>query len=217
MINKRKTAGQLAIKAASDPTKYDSLEVGHALCADVLSQLQICIEKHKPIINEDEFCVVMILADDPLIKGVLRRKFYAWPYLPKPRPRQSVFLYRKGNNSIIRLWVLPDALSMATSAEMVTVSPQWQTMKDWSRAFFHGWKYFKDQDRWINTTPSHFFDVIRKQHDINMLSEHEYLNVNREKLIQAGCQEMDTPFTEAFDFSKISIEKIIDTKTAVSN
>ena len=196
----RKTAGELANQALQDKTRYDSLEVGHALTDDVATQLQICIERHMNIIDEPEFCVVMILADDPLIKGVLRRKFYAWPYLPKPRPRQSVFLYRKGSDSIIRLWVLPDALSMATASEMNDVSPQWRTMKGWSDAFFDG----------------QFFEHIRHQHGINMLSEGEYLNANREKLIQAGCKEVETVPTESFDFSKIAVKHIVDTNTALS-
>jgi len=196
---KRKTAGELAIKARNDSTVYDSLEVGHAMTADIRDQIKLCIESHHSKIDEPEFCVVMVLADDPLIKGVLRRKFYAWPYLPKPRPRQSCFLYRKSNDSVIRLWVLPDALSMATASEMVNVSPQWQTMKQWSDAFFAG----------------KFFEFIRKQHGITMPSESEYLNANREKLIKAGCQEVKAPLSDAFDFSKITVNKIVDTKTAI--
>ena len=197
---RRKTAGELANQALQDKTKYDSLEVGHALTDDVAKQIQICIERHMNIIDEPEFCVVMILADDPLIKGILRRKFYAWPYLPKPRPRQSVFLYRKGSDSIIRLWVLPDALSMATASEMNHVSPQWQTMKGWSDAFFDG----------------QFFEHIRHQHGITLLSEGEYLNAHREELIKAGCKEVETVPTEAFDFSKIAVKHIVDTNTAIS-
>lgn len=193
-MKKRKTAGELSIKARSDSTVYDSLEVGHALTVDILAQIRLCIESHHAKIDEPEFCVVMVLADDPLIKGVLRRKFYAWPYLPKPRPRQSCFLYRKLDDSVIRLWVLPDALSMATASEMLSVSPQWQTMKQWSDAFFAG----------------KFFEFIRDQHHITMQSESEYLNTNREKLIKAGCQEVKTLLSEAFDFSKITTKQIVN-------
>lgn len=199
-MKKRKTAGEMVVKAQSDPTIYDSLEVGHALSKDILEQIKLCIEKHHSIIDEPEFCVVMVLADDCLIKGVLRRKFYAWPYLPKPRPRQSCFLYSKRDDSVKRLWVLPDALSMATASEMTNVSPQWQTMKNWSDAFFAG----------------KFFEFIRKEHGITMLSEAEYLKANREKLIKAGCQEVEAPLSDPFDFSKISINKIVDTQAALS-
>ena len=191
---KRKTAGELSLKAASDKTKYDPLEVAHALCDDVMDQLRICAERHKSIIDEPEFCVVMILADDPLIKGLLRRKFYAWPYLPKPRPRQSCFLYRRGTDDFKHLWVLPDALSMAVISEMKFVAKHWKNMKGWSDAFFSGT----------------FFDYIRSQHGISMLSEGEYLEANREKLIEAGCKQTHSLPAEPFDFSKISVKQVVD-------
>jgi hypothetical protein len=214
-MKRRKTAGELVLKAASDPTKYDSLEVGHALCDDVMSQLKICAQKHCSIIDEPEFCIVMLLVDDPLIKGILRRKFYAWPYLPSPRPRQSCFLYKKSTDSFSRLWVLPDAITMGIASEMVNISPQWRTMQQWSKAFYHGWYYDKESNKYINKDPTYFFKYIRHQHNIDMPSESEYLNANREKLIQAGCKQVESGFSEAFDFSKITIDKIIDTKTAL--
>lgn len=197
MPNNRKTAGELSLKAASDNTKYDSLEVGHALCDDVLDQLRICIEKHNNIIDEPEFCVIMIIANDPLIKGIMRRKFYAWPFLPQPRPNQSCFLYKKAKDKITRLWVLPNPAVMAIISEMTHVAPEWRTMKGWSDAFFDG----------------KFFEHIRSQHRIDMLSESEYLNANREKLIEAGCQEVNAPISEPFDFSKVAVNKVIDPKT----
>lgn len=195
---KRKTAGELSLKAASDSTRYDPLEVGHALTDDISKHLHLCIDNHRHIIAEDEFCIVMLLVDDPLLKNVLRRKFYAWPYLPKPRPRQAVFLYNKLTDHVKRLWVLPEAYSMAAITSMPYVDPQWQTMREWSAAFYEG----------------RFFEFIRHQHNIDMPSEAEYLAANREKLIKAGCKEVDTLPAEPFDFSKIAIKKIVDTNTA---
>lgn len=195
----RETVGSQSLKARSDSTKYDSLEVGHALCEDVLEQIWKCIDSHKSVINEPEFCVVMVLADDPLIKGVMRRKFYAWPYLPSPRPRQSCFHYEKSSETVSRLWVLPDAMTMASLSETPMVSPAYQTMKFWCDAFFS----------------KSFWHKIRQQHGIKMLSEHEYLNAHRDELIHAGCKLVDSLPPEPFDFSKISVEKIVDTKTAV--
>lgn len=199
----RLTAGELSKKASEDTTKYDALEVGHALSDDIGTHLRICIEKHKQIINEDEFCVVMIIAKDPLIKNLMRRKFYAWPYLPSPRPNQAVFLYNKGKDTITkRLWVLPSDMVMAELAGTnVIVHKRYETMQAWSVAFYKGT----------------FWEFIRHQHGINMPSEHEYFLANREKLIQAGCKLPDSSVTNPFDFSKIAIEKIVDTKTAIVN
>lgn len=195
----RKTAGELSLKAASDSTKYDYLDAGYALTEDIPKQLELCIEAHNKIFDVEEYCVCYVLASDPLIKNVMRRKFYAFMYLPSPRPNQTVFLYNKKLDKIIkRLWVLPNAAEMSQLAEAGYVAKPWQTMQAWSIAFFKGT----------------FWEYIRHEHDINMLSEKEYLDSNREKLIKAGCKESPTLIPEAFDFSKITIDKIVDTKTA---
>ncbi len=196
----RKTAGELAVKALSDNTKYDALEVGHALSDDIEKHLYESIQKHKNIIDENEFCVVMVISTDPLIKNLQRRKFYCWPYLPSPRPNQAVFLYNKGLDRIVkRLWVLPSAMVMAELTEMQFVDKRYQTMQAWSIAFMKG----------------SFWEYIRYEHEITMLSEREYFLANRQKLIEAGCKIPDSSFSEPFDFSKVAIEKIIDTKTAI--
>lgn len=197
----RITAGELSNKAFSDTTKYDALEVGHAMSDDIESQLYESIQKHKNIIDEDEFCVVMVIAKDPLIKNLIRRKFYCWPYLPSPRPNQSVFLYNKRLDRITkRLWVLPSDMVMAELAGTnVIVDKRYQTMQAWSVAFFKG----------------SFWDYIRYEHEINMLSEHEYFLEHREELIKAGCKVLDSTYSDPFDFDKIQIDKIIDTQAAV--
>lgn len=196
-MKKRLTAGELALKAAGNSAEK-VMDVAVELTRDVGEQLQECINKHKDILVDDEFCVVMIVAYDSLLKNVLRRKFYAWPFMPKPRPHQSVFLYNRRNDSIKRLWCLPEAFCMASLSSMQSVAPQWQTMKNWSDAFFAG----------------KFYQLIRSESKIDLLSEEEYLEANREKLAKAmGNQVAPTP-SEAFDFSKIQIDHIVDTKTA---
>lgn len=194
------TAGELSKKAYSDSTKYDALEVGHGMTDDIEKHLRECIEKHRNIFDEKEFCIVMIIAKDPLISNLIRRKFYAWPYLPKPRPNQAVFLYNKGLDRITkRLWVLPSDMVMAELASMPLVDKRYKTMQAWSVAFFKGT----------------FWEYIRYEHDINMPSEQEYFLANREELVKAGCKVPNANFTESFDFSKIAIEKVVDTEKAV--
>jgi hypothetical protein len=201
-MEKRKTAGELSLKAASDSTKYDYLEAGYALTDDILGHLLTCARTYRPIFNEPEYCVGYVLAGDPLIQNVMRRKFFCMLYLPSPRPNQSIFLYNKLKDQITkRLWVLPNAATMAQLSESSHVDKKYQTMKAWSDAFFDG----------------NFWHSIRKQHDIDMLSEIEYLNANREKLIQAGCKEVDSTFSQPFDFSKISVNKVVDSEAAIIN
>jgi|SRR5271155_996601 len=197
----RKTAGELSNKALSDTTKYDALEVGHALADDIEKQFRESIENHKNIIDEDEFCVVMVIAKDPLISNLIRRKFYCWPYLPKPRPNQSVFLYNKALDKITkRLWVLPSDMVMAELAGSgVIVDKRYQTMQAWSMAFFKGT----------------FWEYVRYDQEIDMLSEHEYFLKHREELIKAGCKIADSNIIEPFDFDKIQIKQVIDSRAAV--
>lgn len=200
-MKQRITAGELSKKALADTTKYNALEVGHALAEDVPALLRESIELHKDIIDEPEFCVVMIISKDPLIKNLMRRKFYCWPYLPKPRPNQAVFLYNKALDRITkRLWVLPSDMVMAELAGTnIIVHKKYETMQAWSVAFFKG----------------EFWEFIRYQHQIDMLSEHEYFLEHQDELLKCGGQLPNAGDTEPFDFNKITIEKIIDTQQAV--
>ena len=196
----RVTAGELSKKALSDITKYDALEVGHAMAEDIEKHLYESVQKYYKIFDEKEFCVVMVVAKDPLIKNLVRRKFYCSLYLPSPRPNQAVFLYSKSSGRITkRLWVLPSDTVMAELSSLAVVDKRYKTMQAWSIAFFQGT----------------FWEYIRHEHDLDMLSEHEYFLKHREELIKAGCKIPDADYSEPFDFDKIQIEKIVDTQAAV--
>lgn len=199
---KRQTAGELSNKAMADETKYDALEVGHYLAEDIGEHLHEAIKNYRDIIDEDEFCVVMVIATDPLIKNLMRRKFYCWPYLPSPRPNQSVFLYNKRLDKIThRLWVLPSAMVMAELISLPIVHKRYHTMQAWSMAFFKGT----------------FWEYVRHDQKINMLSETEYLAAHREELINAGCKIPQSNVRDPFDFSKVAIEKVIDPTETLTN
>ena len=196
------TAGQIQNKLAKDETKYDAREIGQWLSESVEEQLYKAAHTYESMIDEPEYCVVMIIADDPLLKSVIRRKFYCWPYLPSPRPNQSVFLYNKAKSRIVkRLWVLPDPQTMAELSSLAVVHKQYKTMQAWSVAFFQG----------------KFWEYIRYEHGIDMLSELEYMSKHREELIKAGCKVPDTHDPEPFDFSKIGIKKVVDSEIPVIN
>lgn len=206
--DEKKTAGELQYKASKDETRYDMLEVGHAMSEDVIDQIRICINNNYESMDTEEFCVVLLLVDDPLIKGLLRRKFYAWPFLPKPRPRQSVFLFSKKNDSLKRLWTLPDALTMATTSSMQYVAKEYQNMKNWADAFYEG--FYKQN-------PSIFWDLIRKQSKTTLLSEHEFLQRNRGEVSEPEGDEISALFPETFDFSKVKAFKIREPKDPLTS
>ncbi len=198
----RETAGELSRKALGDKTKYNALEVGHAMADDIEEHLYESVETYKNMIGENEFCVVMVIAKDPLISNLIRRKFYCWPYLPKPRPNQAVFLYNKAAGYITkRLWVLPSDMVMAELASLPLVDKRYSTMQAWSIAFFKGT----------------FWEYIRHESGINMPSQHEYELQHAEELVKSGLQLPDTSGTESFDFDKIQIKKIIDSQAAIGD
>lgn len=197
------TAGELSKKAFSDNTKYDALEVGHALTDDIGVHLRQAIENYIDRIEEPDFCVVMVIAKDPLIKNLMRRKFYCWPFLPKPRPNQSVFLYSKAKDAIIkRLWCLPSDMVMAELAgTSIIVDKRYATMQAWSVAFFKGT----------------FWEYVRHDQGITMLSEHEYHLAHRDEVLKTRGNDVNPGVSEPFDFSKIQIKKIIDTQDIAVN
>lgn len=199
-MNSHPTAGALSHKALSDTTIYDALEVGYGMSDDLEKHLYEAAKNYHDMIDEPEFCVVMLIAKDSMIKNLVRRKFYCWPYLPSPRPNQSVFLYNKSLNKITkRLWVLPSDAVMAELASLQLVAKRYKTMQAWSVAFFEG----------------KFWEYIRWEHNLDMPSEHEYFLQHRQELLHAGCKIADPGFREPFDFSKITTKQIVDPIQAV--
>ena len=200
-MTQRETAGELSQKAQKDTTDYNCLEVGHAVTDGIHEELRKCREHYNKIFDEDEYCIVRVAATDCLINTLKRWKYYGWLYLPSPRPDQTVFLYNKKLDMFTkRLWSLPSAARMAQLASTECIVPkEYQQMQAWSVAFFK----------------QTFWEYIRHEHRIDMLSEHEYFLKHREELIKAGCKIPDADYSEPFDFDKIQIEKIIDTQAAV--
>lgn len=185
-----KSAGELVKKAQSDTNKYSSMEVGHELAKTVLEEVWKCIDAHKKIIDEPEFCVVMVLASDCLLKGVMRRKFFGYPFLPKPRPNQTVFLYRRKSEDIERLWTLPNSATMAELSVLTAVDPKFKYMKYWSDAFYAG----------------DFFNTVRKTCEIFLESESEYLEGNRDKLTQALSNDQSSGIADTSDTCKFIVQ-----------
>jgi len=197
-MTKRKTVGEQSLLASGDNSTYDPLELGYALCDDVVEQMMIAAQRHERIFGEEEYFVILQIAEDPLIKGIMRKKYYAYLHLPSPRPEQTVFLYNKVTQKLKRLWSLPNFHIMEQLYLAPTVSEKWKKTKGWVKSFYDGY----------------FWENIRKENNFNHLSESEYLFANRQKFIEAGAKECTSDFSDPFDFTKIKIDHIVDTKTA---
>lgn len=198
-----KTAGELSLKADSDKTKYDPLEIGYALSENVLEELYICAQRHEKIFDEDEFFLILIVGSDPLIRNVQRHKYAAFLHMPKPRPNMSVFLYKKSNQSLKRLWVLPSAISMAYLSESLYVDPKWQNLKKWSDAFFKTFIYDPYTDTFVNKNTNYFFELIRKDNNIKHLSEQEFLDLHGKKVVKPACDKSNSLLADSLEAAKV--------------
>lgn len=200
MKRPKKTAGELSLAASKDQTKYDPLEVAHALTEKVADGIRECIANHEKIIGEDEYFICVITASDPLLVNALRIKYCALLFLPKPRPQQTVFLYNKPKETLRRLWSLPDAKTMAVISEMPHVAPQWQKTKQWADSFFR----------------KTFHQDIRAEHGISHLSEEEFLDMHNKKVVEPLLQECAPGLSQPFDFSKIAPDQVVYPDQAAS-
>jgi hypothetical protein len=160
MNQNRQTAGELSKKALSDTTVYNATEVGQAMVEDIEKHLYDAVKNYIDKIDQEKFCVVMLIGKDLLLTNLIRRKFYCWPFLPKPRPNQAVFLYEKSKDKITKcLWILPCDAAMSELASLTAVHKKYKNMQKWSKAFFDG----------------KFWDTIRNESRIDLKSEYECL------------------------------------------
>lgn len=185
---KRKTAGELANQALADNEKYDAWDLAKTWSKSVLDEVWKCIDHAKPRCADQEFCVVMLYASDCVIKNAIRRKFYAWPWLPQPRPNQAVWLYRKSTDDIQGLWCLPEPYTMAKISTDIQCPKEYLRMSSWCRSFFNG-TFPKD---------------IRKESGIDLLTEEEYSKKHAHLMKKREPSTNDSSIfgSDPFDFFK---------------
>jgi len=198
---KGETAGELASQASRDSEKYDVRELSFEWTKSITEEVWKCVDNHKGICEDDEFCVVMVYADDSILANVKRRKFYGYPHLPKPRPRQSCWLYRKDSDDIEFLWALPEAGTMATLGTILTFDKRYAKMATWCRAFFDGT----------------FHELIRQQTGITTLSEDEFLHAHAEETVKPVGDDRSTALADTFDFFKPFKSQVIDPSKPLLN
>ena len=201
MKRRRKTAGEQSLKALSDSTKYNGIEVAEAQLVNIPTDALSLARKVSNRIGENEFFVVMLRIGDPLLINLKRQQLHIELFLPSPRPEQAVFLYNKCTDTIKFIWSLPPAKVMAAISEATIVAKKWKKTKIWCDAFFS----------------LSFWHIIRKMNNFDHLSEIEYLQLHREELIQAGCQESRPVDSDPFDFSKIMTNKVISPQDTLIN
>lgn len=196
------TAGEAEKKIREDRTVYKAMEVAEAACHDIMQQVEICADTHHHIIDEPEFFVVMLLGDDSVLKTVTRRKFYAYPFLPSPRPNQSVWAYYKKSKSLQFLWALPEPMTMAALSTMTAVDPAYRNMKMWSDWFYSG-------------RFSHYVrEFFHKQH---WVTEKQYLRAHSAKFIEAMKNRDSRLGADTTNSLDVDVQKLIDARKTGSD
>lgn len=200
---KRKPQGEasdLEAKIRQDSTVYKSMEVAHAVCEGIPEQLEECANRHHNIIDEPEFFIVMQLGKDNVLQTVIRRKFFAWAFLPSPRPEQTVWVYKKATGVIEMVWCLPDAETMAYLSTLKFVDKAYARMKRWVDYFYNG----------------DFPARIRHEYDRrDWLTEREYLDAHSAELSKSLPDNGHTLGSDAPDSVDGNVDKVPDAINAI--
>lgn len=200
-MKRRKTAGELHAKAISDSTKYKVDEVAEAACQDVLEHATECARRHHDVIDEPEFFVVMLMGNDSILSTVTRCKFYAWPFLPEPRPLQTVWHYRKSTQELKFLWALPDADGIAILSYMTDVKRRYKRMKRWCDWFFTG------------TFAAHVRQTWERS---DWLTEKEFRDLHSAELAQAVADKHEALASDPTKLANIDTSEISHAMNAVT-
>lgn len=204
-IEQNKTAGVIQNEiVAKDHGSYSAYDLGYAICDGYGEELERCVSNHQMLLSKNdelkrifpnnEYCVIVQYATDPLLVTLVRRKYVPWPDLPDPRPQQDVWCYNQATGNIKLLWSLPSAWSMAQLSESCSLSKEDQNRAMWSR-----WWYRFDGKFWEN---------IRKQHGISLMSEHEIMSINREKGTKPFNEDAPGLDPDTFYLPEVRIKKL---------
>lgn len=192
-MTEKKTIGELSAQASRDTNSYCAFDVADEVVKDIEAQVWECISRHKELFDGD-FCVVMLIASDPLLKNMVRRKFYAWPFLPKPRTSQTVWYYYSKADEIKGLWCLPSSDALATLSVIIQVDPAYRKMQRWANLFY----------------TTNFWKEIRKESNISMLSEEEHLEVIRKEGTHSLSDDVSPDFTNPIDSMRFDTQQVVD-------
>jgi len=103
----KKTVGAHSLELMQKtPESRSPIEIQQEMQQDYLKELVNCVETSKSTYQGD-FYVVVITKNEKLMPNVFRNYFFARKTCPTPEYDQSVFMYRRADESIIYLWTVP--------------------------------------------------------------------------------------------------------------
>ncbi len=107
MNEEKKTVGQISLELSQkQPDSKDPIELQREMQKEYIDNLLECVTKHKKEYNSD-FYVVVLTKKERLMQNVLRNYFLAAKACPTPTYDQAVYKYRKENEDVVFLWVVP--------------------------------------------------------------------------------------------------------------
>lgn len=196
----KETLGEKYRKVKRDSTKYDPADMAFGMLEKVPQELIECANRHKNLIGEEEYFVCYVISDDPILKGIRRKKYHALMFMPTPVPEQAVWLYNKVLDTFKFLWCLPKPWPMACYSTMTHVDKKKRRMKAWCKAYFEG----------------NFWETIRQMHGIDHLSEYEFRLKHRNEIADFVPDNSNPCLTQPFDFAKVGFGDVEDPGKAVS-
>lgn len=106
-MTERKTVGQVATElAAQQDRPVSPVEQMYENLSEYERNVAQCIDTHKKIFPGD-FYVIVVTKKERLMPNVLRNYFFARLSCPTPDYDQTVYRYRRTEDQIEFLWVIP--------------------------------------------------------------------------------------------------------------
>jgi succinate dehydrogenase flavin-adding protein (antitoxin of CptAB toxin-antitoxin module) len=109
-MQRRPTAGELAIKAMLEPNKVSPFEAAKGFFKDYWKSVEECISTHKKmaVFKDNDFFVVVLTKKERLLQPLLRQYFVGTLACPIPNYDQTIYKYHKGHDAIEFVWTIPD-------------------------------------------------------------------------------------------------------------
>lgn len=142
VIKKKKTVGAHALELMQKaPESVDPVEIEREMQSEYLKNLIETVEDGRKKCTTD-FFITVITKKEPLMQNVLRN-YFAWRHsCPTPDYDQAVYHYRKNDEEIAFLWVIPakDICHMFKE-NALQVAPEERALRDFVLSFADGSLY----------------------------------------------------------------------------
>ena len=125
MTQKRETVGKISSELlGKSPDSVDPIEIERAMHGDYSKNMFDCWSAGRSSFHGD-FFIVVITKREPLMPNVLRNYFFSRVSCPTPDYDQTVYHYKKNDDVLDFLWVIPSKDACIQLSEQATsVAPE---------------------------------------------------------------------------------------------